>query len=71
MAPVERIPLPFRWEFIPVERPLDRSIHWRWRAVSHSGDFVLEANELFDTLTECKENAAQAGYQDPEGRDFG
>jgi hypothetical protein len=65
MVLAEFIPLPFLWRFIPLE--VNGTIVWRWRAASHSGDFVMESKDLFETLTECVEDARKSGYRDPAG----
>ena len=65
MAPTERFQLPLRWEFVPVEHALDRSIRWKWTAHTQTGRLAMESDRLFETLTECMEDAKVAGY----GRD--
>jgi hypothetical protein len=62
MAPTDRFHLPFRWQFAPVQDPRDRSIRWRWRAFTQTGALAMESEVLFDTMTECMENAKAAGY---------
>jgi hypothetical protein len=61
MAPTEPIQLPFRWVFIPVEDPRDKSIRWKWRAMTQSGELAQESGE-FDTRTACEADAQAHGY---------
>ena len=65
MAPTDRIQLPFRWRFVPITDPRDRSIRWLWRAYSQTGNGALESTENFETLTECMEDARANGFGDP------
>jgi hypothetical protein len=62
MAPAEKIQLPFRWQFVPVEDPRDRSVRWRWRAYTQGGNLVMESDGTFETLTECLNDARARGY---------
>jgi hypothetical protein len=62
MAPVDRLHLPFRWQFVPVRHPRDSSIHWKWQAFSQAGQLAHESQDTFDTLTECIADARKAGY---------
>lgn len=62
MAPAERVRLPFRWTFVPIENPGDRSIEWTWRAYDHAGTMVLSAERNFETLTDCMSDARANGY---------
>ena len=62
MAPPDRFQLPLRWQFIPDENPADRAIRWKWCAYTQSGRLALESESTFETLTECIDNARQAGY---------
>jgi hypothetical protein len=62
VAPNERIRLPLRWQFDPVESPLDRAIRWKWRAFTQAGELALESDRDFETLTQCIEAAKEAGY---------
>jgi hypothetical protein len=62
VAPDERVRLPFRWAFVPVENPADRSIGWAWRAYDHSGKLVMSSERAFETLTECMSDARAFGY---------
>ena len=62
MAPAERVRLPFRWAFVPAERPADRSIVWAWRAYDHTGKLVMSSEDSFDTLTDCMADARLHGY---------
>ena len=65
MAPTDRFKLPLRWQFVPTEHPQDRSVRWRWRAYKQTGELAMESEGMFETLTECMEDARAAGY----GRD--
>ena len=65
MAPAEKIQLPFRWQFAPLEEPSDRSIRWKWRAFTQSGALVMESAEAYETLTECISDAKAKGYGAP------
>jgi hypothetical protein len=62
MAPAEKIHLPFRWQFLPVDDPRDHSIRWRWRAFTQGGNLVMESERAFDSLTECLDDAKAKGY---------
>jgi hypothetical protein len=62
VAPTDRFQLPLRWHFVPVENPADRAIGWRWRAYTQTGRLALESDDVFETLTECMNDARQAGY---------
>jgi hypothetical protein len=62
MAPTDRIQLPFRWEFVPVEDPRDRSVRWRWKAYTQAGTIALQSDVSFETLTECMDDARENGY---------
>jgi hypothetical protein len=62
MAPVDRLHLPFRWEFTPVRYAPDSSIHWKWRAFSQAGQLAMESQHTFETLTECIADARKSGY---------
>jgi hypothetical protein len=61
MAPTERITLPLRWEFTPVQRA-SGMIWWKWRAYSQSGQLSMQSEREFDTLTECMQDAREHGY---------
>jgi hypothetical protein len=63
VAPTDGIRLPFRWDFIPTERPLDGAITWTWRAYTQTGKLALESKTAFDSLSECKDNARLEGYE--------
>ena len=65
MASSENIHLPFRWQFAPLEEASDRSIRWKWRAYTQSGDLVMESTETYETLTECISDAKARGYGAP------
>lgn len=62
MVPKERIRVPLRWEFLPAEEPSSGLVRWRWRAYRQNGELALEGERLFDTLTECMNDAADHGY---------
>ena len=65
MAPTERIRLPFRWQFVPVESAADRSVRWTWKAYTQTGDVALECDRSFETLTDCMDDARVRGYGQP------
>ena len=62
MAPADRVRLPFRWVFTPLENPADRSIEWVWRAYDHAGKLTMSSNQSFDSLTDCMADARAHGY---------
>jgi len=62
VAPAERVRLPFRWAFVPIENPADRSIAWAWHAYDHGGKLVMSSEQPFETLTECMSDAKAHGY---------
>ena len=62
MAPTERIRLPFRWQFVPVEDARDGSVRWAWKAYTQTGDVAFESDRAFETLTECMDDARVRGY---------
>jgi hypothetical protein len=62
MAPPEKFRLPMRWEFAPVQTPSDGAVRWIWRAYTQTGQLATAAEEPFDTLTECMEDARNRGY---------
>jgi hypothetical protein len=62
MSPTDKIRLPFRWDFFPIEDASDRSIRWRWRAYTYAGGVAMESHTAFDTLTECIDDAKENGY---------
>lgn len=62
VARTERFQLPLRWQFLPVENEADRSVRWKWRAYTQTGRLALESESAFETLTECMDDARQAGY---------
>jgi hypothetical protein len=51
-----------RWHFMPVESPRDRSVQWKWRAYTQSGNVALQSSVTFETLTECMDDAKRHGY---------
>jgi hypothetical protein len=63
VAPTERVYLPFRWEFVPIQNERDKSICWKWRAYAQSGVLVGESKETFDTITGCIDDARSQGYR--------
>ena len=65
MAPTEKLRLPFRWQFLPVDEATDHSIRWKWRAFTQGGNLVLESEQTFETLTECIADARTQGYGSP------
>jgi len=65
MAPKEPLHIPLRWEFLPVQNPRTGIISWCWRAHTQAGRADKESERLFDTLTECMEDAKQHGYGMP------
>jgi hypothetical protein len=65
MEPKEPISLPFRWEFTPLRTDENGAVLWKWRAYGQTGQLIVESKISFDTLTECKEDAAAAGYREP------
>ena len=65
MSPTDPINLPFRWHFLPVESPVDKSIRWKWRALTYAGELVMESEDTFETRTECVADATQRGYRVP------
>ena len=62
MAPAERIPLPFRWQFLPTKDGASGSILWSWRAYSQTGALAMKSAKSFETLTECMQDAKGKGY---------
>ena len=62
MAPTERINLPLRWSFTPAQRAQDGSIRWSWRAFTQAGNLAMKSSRDFETLTECKKDAQDHGY---------
>ncbi len=62
MVPKDPLHMPFRWEFIPVENPSDKSVRWTWRAYAQTGVVALESDKSFETLTDCMQDAKGAGY---------
>ena len=65
MAPKEPLRIPLRWEFIPVQNKRTGLITWKWCAHTQAGKLDKESEQLFDTLTECMENAKLHGYGSP------
>jgi hypothetical protein len=65
VAPTDRFQLPLRWQFVPTEHPQDRSVRWKWCAYTQTGKLAMESERVFETLTECMDDAKAAGY----GRD--
>jgi hypothetical protein len=62
MAPTDRIQLPFRWVFAPMEEPVTRAVRWTWRAYTQAGRIAQQSAGTFETLTECMEDAKENGY---------
>ena len=48
-----------------MQQPRTGIISWRWRAHTQAGRLDKESEQLFDTLTECMEDAKQHGYGMP------
>ena len=65
MAPTDRINLPLRWQFNPSQNRKDGSIRWTWQAYTQSGQLAMQSERSFDTLTECKNDARERGYDQP------
>jgi hypothetical protein len=65
MAPTDRINLPFRWSFIPEQNPRDGSIRWKWCAYTQDGKVAMQSEGIFETFTECMEDAKTRGYAKP------
>lgn len=65
MAPAERIPLPFRWQFVPGRSDKDGAIRWTWRAYSQTGELTMQSDRTYDSLTECIQDAKAQGYDRP------
>jgi hypothetical protein len=63
MSNKEPVNLPFLWEFFPVEESRDKSIRWKWRAVTHSGKIAMQSKNSFENRTECTADAAAHGYR--------
>ena len=62
MAPAEKVPLPFRWQFAPARQPATGAIVWTWRAYAQAGELVMQSERSFETLTECMQDAKAKGY---------
>jgi hypothetical protein len=62
VAPTDRFQLPLRWQFVPLEDPVDRSVRWKWHAHTQTGRLAMESERVFETLTECMDDAKAAGY---------
>ena len=62
MAPKEPLHILLRWEFLPVQQQRSGIISWKWRAHTQAGKLEKESEGLFDTLTECMEDAKLHGY---------
>jgi len=65
MAPAEKIPLPFRWQFVPGKEARDGAIRWSWQAYSQTGILAMQSERSFETLTECIQDAKSKGYDKP------
>jgi hypothetical protein len=63
MTTTDPLNLPFLWYFDAVVSPSDKSIHWKWRAMSQAGELVMQSNATFETRTECIEDAKARGYR--------
>jgi hypothetical protein len=62
MAPTDKIRLPLRWQFIPVQDARDGAIHWQWRAYTQTGNLAMQSERQFETLSDCMANARDNGY---------
>ena len=62
MAPAEKIPLPFRWQFVPSKDQVGGNICWSWHAYAQTGELAQQSSRTFETLTECIEDARANGY---------
>jgi hypothetical protein len=62
MAPTDKIRLPLRWQFVPVQDPRDGAIHWRWRAYTQTGALAMQCERESETLTDCMADARDHGY---------
>ena len=62
MAPAEKIPLPFRWQFLPSKQVRTGAIEWTWRAYTQAGAIAMQSDRSFETLTECVQDAREKGY---------
>jgi hypothetical protein len=62
MAPAEKIPLPFRWQFVPVKDEGTGAILWSWRAYAQTGALAMQSTRSFESLTECHQDARANGY---------
>jgi len=65
MAPHERSGLSLRWEFVPEVAGTHRAVFWRWRAYTQGGKLFAQADQSFETLTECVADAKRHGYRPP------
>ena len=64
---IENIGRAWMWSFDPCDGPAG-TIWWRWEARASSGDVVAQAARAFETLSECRSDAAKYGYLPPEKR---
>ncbi|HEX5128224.1 MAG TPA: hypothetical protein VFV90_00680 [Usitatibacter sp.] len=62
MAPAEKIPLPFRWQFLPSKHAKTGTVVWSWRAYAQTGAVAMQSEKFFETLTECVQDAREKGY---------
>ena len=65
MAPAERIRLPLRWQFIPLEGGRDGAVRWLWKAYTQTGELAFQSERSFETLTDCMDDARVRGYGQP------
>jgi hypothetical protein len=63
MSPTEKIPLPFRWQFVPGKETSTGEVVWAWRVFSQAGDLVMQSERSFNTLTDCMTDAKRNGYE--------
>jgi hypothetical protein len=61
----DKIHLPFRWEFVPIEDTQTKLIRWNWRAFTHTGELAMQSENAFEFLTDCREDAIRHGYRAP------
>ena len=40
-------------------------MRWKWRAYTQTGKLAMESERVFETLTDCMEDAKASGYGQP------